>query len=380
LEAANGDPALAWRALCERMGDLSRELGADGVRHLARQVALALREQLEHADPLHPSFFRYEEPWAQWGGPNPDNVYVRAHVDPDATYRVWGNVAGVRQAVFSLHDGDMHEGKYGVFSECTLDELTRDERGRLEITLSPREHDGNWMRSHPGGRILTIRQFQSDWENDEIASFSIECLETRGSAGPREEPSALCAAIERATAWVDASTGYWQRYTERSRASLPRNAFSPPSTPPGGAATIGYGAGWFELGPDEALLIESDVPDADYWGWTMHTMKWLESGDFAARQTSLNHLQARVDGDGRVRIVAARRDPGAANWIDVEDRSEGLLVYRYVGARSKPVPLTRTVAIAELRDHLPPGHPMVDADERREQLARRCAAVLRRYV
>jgi hypothetical protein len=95
-------------------------------------------------------------------------------------------------------------------------------------------------------------------------------------------------------------------------------------------------------------------------------MRWLESGDFAARQTSLNHVQARVDADGRVRIVAARRDPGVPNWIDVEDRAEGLLVYRYVGARSKPVPQARTVPLSELRTHLPAGHPAVGAAERRD--------------
>jgi hypothetical protein len=38
------------------------------------------------------------------------------------------------------------------------------------------------------------------------------------------------------------------------------------------------------------------------------------------------------------------------------------------------------VAIDVLRDHLPAGHPAVDPDQRRDQLARRRTAVLRRYV
>ena len=44
---------------------------------------MALQGQLEHGDPAHPTFHRYEEPWVQWGGPNPDNVYLRAPIDPD---------------------------------------------------------------------------------------------------------------------------------------------------------------------------------------------------------------------------------------------------------------------------------------------------------
>ena len=58
---------------------------AYGVRHTLRQVVMAVQGELEHADPRHPTFHRYEEPWAQWGGPNPDNVYLRAPIDPTAT-------------------------------------------------------------------------------------------------------------------------------------------------------------------------------------------------------------------------------------------------------------------------------------------------------
>jgi hypothetical protein len=91
-------------------------------------------------------------------------------------------------------------------------------------------------------------------------------------------------------------------------------------------------------------------------------------------------VQAHVDKDGRVRLFAARRDPGVANWIDVEDRPEGLLVYRYVGARSKPVPSATVVPIERVRERVPSDHPVIDPARRRELLARRRAAVLRRYA
>src|SRR5947199_132965 len=124
----------AWQQLCERLSAIGTRLAADpfpaagphharDVRHLARQLVLALQAELEHADAGAPSFHRYEEPWAQWGGPNPDNVYTRAVIDPGMTYRVTGNVAGVRAAIFSLVEGDMHLGRYGVFAEQTLGEL-----------------------------------------------------------------------------------------------------------------------------------------------------------------------------------------------------------------------------------------------------------------
>jgi hypothetical protein len=155
---------------------------------------------------------------------------------------------------------------------------------------------------------------------------------------------------------------------------------SPPSTPKGGAPNIGYGAGWWELEPDEALLVTTDVPDADYWGWTVHHRFRLDSGDFANHATSVNMMQAFADDDGRVRLVLAHDDPGTPNWIDTEGRREGMLIYRSIGTRSRPAPESLVVPRREVRDHLPVSHPVIDAETRRAQLARRRASVLARYV
>ena len=73
---------------------------------------------------------------------------------------------------------------------------------------------------------------------------------------------------------------------------------------------VAYGAGWWSLQDGLALVITSECPDADYWSWTIHTRYWLESGDFAHRQTSLNHRQTFVDDDGLLRIVVCTTDPG----------------------------------------------------------------------
>jgi hypothetical protein len=90
--------------------------------------------------------------------------------------------------------------------------------------------------------------------------------------------------------------------------------------------------------------------------------------------------QAFVDDDGSVRIVVAATDPGVPNWIDTEGRTEGMLVYRSIGTRTRPVPSAAVVPASEVRAHLPASHPSVDASKRREQLVRRRAAVLARYV
>jgi hypothetical protein len=380
----------AWGAFCARLGDLGARIAGDPfptaeadrvlcVRHLARQVVMAVQAELEFADPANPLFHRYEEPWVQWGGPNPDNVYTRAAIDPSSTYRVRGNVSGVRAALFSLVEGDMHLGGYGVFSERTLADLHSEADGSFELWISPERREGNWLESHADARMFLVRQYLCDWDNDRAATLTIERVDTAGLAPLPSLPQEIEAALDRAATWVERSIDYWCAYEERARESLPVNAVAPPSTPRGGAPTIAYGAGWWRLGPGEALLITTDVPDADYWGWTLHHRYRLDSGDFASRSTSVNMVQAHADSDGRMRLVVAAGDPGVPNWIDSEDQPEGMLVYRSIGTRTRPVPEALVVPAAELRRHLPEAHPVVDASQRRAQLARRRAGVLSRY-
>ena len=384
-------PTAAWTEFCERLTRVGAGLAAEPfpaseaeraacVRHLSRQVVMALQGELEHGDPLHPSFHRYEEPWVQWGGPNPDNVYTRAPIDPTATYRVSGNVAGVRAALFSLVDGDMHLGEFGVFGECTLADLDVPADGSLELWISPIRHDRNWIESHPDARMFLVRQYLCDWERDRAATLHIERLDSLGMPAGALSPAQLSTALDRAATWVERSTAFWCQYVESARERLPRNAVGAPTTPRGGAPTIGYGAGWWELDAGEALVIVTDAPDADYWGWTVHHRYWLDSGDFAERQTSLNMEQTFVDDDGRIRFVVAAGDPGTPNWIDTEGRPEGMLVYRSIGTRSRPVPESHVVPLRDLRGLLPTTHPVVSRDARREQLAKRRASLLARYV
>jgi hypothetical protein len=380
-----------WRSFCARLGAVGDRLaqapfptsGPDRAlcaRHLTRQLVMALQSELEFGDAAAPAFHRYEEPWVQWGGPNPDNLYTRAAIDPAESYRVFGNVAGVRAALFSLVDGDMHLGEYGVFSEHALADLDVAPDGSFELWISPEPHEHNWIASHADARLFLVRQYLCDWEHDRAATLTIERIDKRGLPPEPPAPVAVSDALARAATWIEQSIDYWCTYVEKRRESLPRNSVSPPVTPRGGAPSIAYGAGWWELDPGDALLITTDVPDADYWGWTAHHRYRLDSGDFANRQTSLNMVQTAVDDDKHIRLVVAHDDPGVPNWIDTERQPEGMLVYRSIGTRSRPTVDARVVPLTDLRQHLPSSHPNVDQATRRDQLASRRAALLARYV
>ncbi len=380
----------AWHAFCDRLraaGDtiLGDEFPdtprdhAEGLRWLTRLIGYATRMEIEAGDPLHPCFVRYETPHSQWGGPNPDNVYLRANVDPSRTYRVWGDARGLRQAIFSLNEGDMQLGEFGVFSERSLDALEVEADGRLEIWLSPDPQPRNWMPTDPAGRLFTIRTYQSDWVEDAAPVFHIERVGAEGVPPPVYEPAALVAALDRSAHWIERTATFWNQYTRAGWKHATPNVANPARPAKGGADNILYGSCFFELTPGEALLVECDAPDADYWSFTLHTLGWLESGAFADRQTSLSAHQAHVDADGRLRVVVSEVDPGTPNWIDSEARPRGLLVYRWVWARSNPVPSARVLALSEVRGALPEAHPQIDPPARRAALARRREAAWNRF-
>jgi hypothetical protein len=389
-DAARLHSGEAWRDWCRRLeatGERILESGfpqdargrAEGVRALTRLLVYATQMEMEAGDPLHPVLYRYGDPRTQWGGPNPDNVYLRATVDPSLAYRVRADVTGVRDALFSLHEGDMQLSEYGVFSECALHDLEVQDDGSLEIHIAPDAQPGNWMRSDPKARLLMIRVVVSDWERDVAPFFHIERIGAEGVPPPPPDAAVVARALDRSAAWVETTIRYWNDYLRKARERATPNRPSPPRSTPGGADHILYGSCFFDLAPDEALLLTCEVPDASYWSFALHTPAWFESGDFAHRQTSLSSQQAVADPDGRLRLVLAHDDPGTPNWIDTESRREGLLTYRFVGARSRPVPEARVLPLDDVAAALPDFHPRVDPAARRASLARRSAALWSRY-
>ena len=380
----------AWRNWCRRLEATGLEIlgdaypdterdRAEGFRAITRKIVYATQFEIEAGDPEFPTFVRLQDPYNQWGGPNPDNVYLRANIDAHSTYRVWGDITGTRQVIFSLHEGDMQLGEFGVYGECSLDQLTVKE-GELELFVSPTPHDGNWIESHPKARILTIRVYQSDWGRDAVPPFYIVKVGNEGRARPPLDALSMEKALDRAAKWIERSTSFWNSYTAEAWKRSTPNEIAAAAGAAGGADNIAYGSCCWELGPDEALIITSEVPDADYWGFSIHTLAWLESGDFADRQTSVNHKQAYVDDDGLVRLVLSGQDPCVPNWIDTEGRHRGMLVYRWVWAKTTPVPSAEFVSVGDVREKLPASHPLVEPAERRVELADRREQVWRRYI
>jgi hypothetical protein len=158
------------------------------------------------------------------------------------------------------------------------------------------------------------------------------------------------------------------------------NSFLPPldGAAMGAAAENRPVIGSWRLGPDEALLIEVEPPEGLYWSFSLGNV-WWETIDYGNRQSSLNGHQAVVDDDGKVRVVVAHQDPGAANWLDTAGHSGGAIILRCVRTDTAPVPTVEVVAFDRLAERLPDSTRWISADERAGVIQMRREAVSRRF-
>jgi hypothetical protein len=149
------------------------------------------------------------------------------------------------------------------------------------------------------------------------------------------------------------------------------NSFGSKVDVPRGLKIQQFGFCFYDLGLDEALMVECDVPDARYWSFQLYGMHFFEALDLGCI-TSLNHEQATIGADGRLRLVLAHRDPGVPNWLDTLGRRVALLNFRHFwGSSALPTPETQVMPLAEVRAVLPSDTPMIDAAARETEVRER---------
>jgi hypothetical protein len=381
----------AWEEFCARLLEAgawvrdfplpdSPELRAEGFRYLLGLVASGIAQAGALADPDRPRFVRNPDSLAKWGAENADNQYLWARIRPDARYRIHGQRESALDFLIELKQGYMQLGDARNFATLAAHDLVLAPDASFEILLAaerPAGFAGNFLPLHPDARYVGIRQYFYDWARESPARFTIERVDALGEPPPPLTPARMAELLDAAGEWTLTTARFWGEWVAQLRGAWQPGQLAPARHFVGGADDIVYGNDWWKLGPDEALVIESEVPDARYWAFQLCDV-WFRSFEYASRQTSVNGAQAVLDADGRVRVVIAHRDPGVPNWLDACGQPEGMIQYRYVWARSRPQPSVRVVPFAALREALPHGHPRVSPEERRRALAAREAHLQRR--
>ena len=104
----------------------------------------------------------------------------------------------------------------------------------------------------------------------------------------------------------------------------------------GGLPKQAYYDGIHEIADDEALIVETALPEhSRYWQILVADDRFA-TVDWVNRQSSLNDAQARIDSDGKFRVVISKRDPGVPNWLDKADFPWGIIQMRFNRASDLP--------------------------------------------
>ncbi len=380
----------AWEDFAAAIGRVGGELTRDdvprspvdlaaGYRHLFAMVGNGIIQAMVPADPYAPTFGAYNRTDVfKWGLDCPDSAYLTTGIRGDLTYRVTGNVGSVRYMSFQANTGMANHGN------IRNDELTTDAEGNFELWIGPDEHEGNWLKTPPETNLLITRQFFSDWENEQRASLLIELVSDVPADANTDvlvaTPDRVVQQLDAVGKWLEANIKFWNDIEVLGQAAK-HNAFDDATVKSemGGAQENINAWGHYDLGPDEALIVEATPSPAVYWSLHIGNF-WWESLDYAARHTSLNDSQAVLDDDGVFRAVVAHEDPGVPNWLDTMGHTKGPLLFRWVVAEHGPATTTKVVPFSEIRDHLPTSTGTVTGDQRAETIKARRRAVQRRFA
>jgi hypothetical protein len=331
----------AWSEFCRALEEVGRLIqdpraptgGLDrteGYRFLMRLVRYGFESFLEYNDPLHPVLHRGSHETIKIIHENPDNLYLGARVDGRHRYRVHGTLGTARWTSFNIHAGAFGSGGRGTAHALDARELVLGDDRRFELFLGGERCGANWLPLPPDAGSLIVRQTFADRASEQPSQLALERLDAHempALLAPEQVGFALAAtpALMRALAEMALSwSGDLEKEKNRFAEVMPAAAaiFRDPD--------IQFHVAYFELAPDEALVVEARPPACDYWMFVLSN-HWLETLDYTRHRITLNSHSAVLEPDGTVKVIVAARDPGHPNWLDTAGHARGTIGVRWVG-------------------------------------------------
>ena len=335
-----------------------------------------------HADAEHPDWAPLWNPVFTLQ-PNPDDIYVQSPIRGDLTYRVSGNRGTCKILSFTTQaalSGTLDEmPRPNGHNEVDCDDLGIGLGEDFEILFSahrPAGYEGLWAPIDPSARGMYTRYRFYDWEHETDPVLSIECLDPVGPK-PRLTPEQILERITEMAKFPKRKTNLYFAMQNGVMERVGWNVFEPIRMA-GALVKQTYWPANFKFDPDEALIIETDIPErAPYWNIQLND-PLFNALEYVYRLSSTNGAMAKLSSDGKFRAVISLEDPGVPNWLDPAGYTEGGIYGRWYDCSSEPLPTIRRVKLAELRDHLPADTPLVTPEERADELRRRVRACQRR--
>lgn len=363
-------------ALADNYGFSDPELRAAYHAHVLMILSAAYVEVFG-TDVESPDWVPYIPSYFARAAPNPDTVYGFAPIDPDGVYRIAGRKGTETIAAITLRKGGAHLGQRSAarVGEIDLTAVTADENGRFSFLLSrkrPPDHAGQWFELHPETTCLMLRRVTKDaTEADGVCG--LERLDKPRAAAALSDDQ-IAARITNVARYTASQNEFLLGYMHRLRQLGAEKGFVlDDQSAYGGLIQQSHYFHRFSVEPDEALILETDLPNVVKY-WSIQVINPFASTiDYVLHQSALNDRQARIDSDGRMRVVLSLEDPGVPNWLDPAGWRRGGVQWRWNEVDVAPHPSVTKVKLRDVKRSLPADTPHVSLQARRDALAMRAA-------
>jgi len=346
---------------------------AEGFRYLATLVAMGIENSFSFADSDYAQLARPLDTFKKIGLDSSDNIYRTAKLSASGVYRL----SGYRGA--STYLGFQINADVAAIANLNDKDLKFGEDGYFELYLSAEKPTGavNWVQLPENTTGMYVREIFIDWDKEKSARLWLERLDINSPPQPLT-PDQTAQALEDTAAFMTKQFERFKKYVSRLRL-ISTNLLTEPRVTKEGTPDNVYSGGYFNLAPDDALIIEFENVPSLFWSAQLGN-NWFQSLDYQYRQTSLNAKQAQQDSDGKYRLVVAHRDPGVPNWLDTAGHLEGIMFLRWNQPQHLPAsPIVNKIPFAELTRVLPNDTLRLSSQQRLTQLVQRRANVARRF-
>jgi hypothetical protein len=279
------------------------------------------------ADPARPRFVDIVGPYKKWGGDNADAFYQYAPIDPTRTYRITGTRLDSVYLSLTVYGGP-RDGRYSERIVGTINdrELEFGTDGSFELWLGPQpRNDGVWLKLEPDAVCAITRDYLVDARTGRRATFEIESIDPPEAW--RETDEDLARRLTATLTWIkEQATIVPLPLGEPNHVDDP---YPVPQTTFGWAAgDAAYAMGSFDLGEDEALLLEGTSPQCAFWNMCLWN-PFLHTYNYDYERVTINGGKVHYEPDGSWRIVVAHSDPAHPNWVSTAGHPRGRIWFRW---------------------------------------------------
>lgn len=300
-------------------------------------------------DAANPRFVDIVGPYEKWGGDNADAFYQYVPIDPARTYRVRGRTGDAVYCSLTVYGGP-DDGRYSerIVGSVNNRELDVAPDGTFAFTLSPEPFDGPGITLEPDAVCAITRDYLEHPEDPSAnrrVEWAIDVVGRPETVRPTDAD--LARRFRAVTTWVREQ---WNLVPialgEPNRVDAPYPV--PAQTFGWAAGDAAYAMGSFDLGEDDALVIDGRSPECAFWNLCLWN-QLLHTFNYDYERVTINGAQIAPNDDGSWTIVVAHRDPGHPNWVSTQGHRQGLLWFRWFLPASTPdQPAVRVVPVQDV--------------------------------